>query len=241
MTDFTSGASPDTPGNKIPRREDGAPGRLDFVPDHGIAEEENMENGPKRRLHPLVATASVAVIVLAGVGIAAFTGLLPTSRGSTAPAGQTTAPATKPVAPNQEAARSVAAHRAAREEPAHRRVQVAEARPRCADCGVVESVHVVEVKGKGTGLGAVAGGVAGALLGNQMGNGNGRTVMTLVGAAGGALAGNQVEKSVRTTKHWDVDVRLETGATRVVSLATEPAWRPGDHVRLVNGALQPMN
>ncbi|MDA8109472.1 MAG: glycine zipper 2TM domain-containing protein [Betaproteobacteria bacterium] len=203
-----------------------------------------METESKRKLHPLVATASVAIIVLAGVGIAAFTGVLPTSRGSSAPAEQATAnaPAAPAPAVKKEAARAAATHRAAAEEPAHKRaVQVAQAKPRCLDCGVVESVRVVEVKGQGTGLGAVAGGVAGAVLGNQMGNGNGRTVMTLVGAAGGALAGNQIEKSARTTKHWDVSVRMEDGATRVISLAAEPAWRPGDHVRVVNGALQPLN
>lgn len=195
-----------------------------------------MDTESKRKLHPLVAAASVAVIVLAGVGIAAFTGVLPNSRGSAAPeeqpAASTPAPAVK------EAARP--AHRAATEAPAHKRVAT-QSKPRCLDCGVVEDVRAVEEKGKGTGLGAVAGGVAGAVLGNQIGNGSGRTVMTLAGAAGGALAGNEIEKKVRTTKHWDVSVRMEDGTTHVVSLASEPAWRPGDQVRVVDGALQPRN
>ncbi len=65
--------------------------------------------------------------------------------------------------------------------------------------------------------------------------------MTLAGAAGGALAGNQIEKRVRTTKRWEVSVRLESGTTQVISVATEPAWRPGDHVRIANGAIEPLN
>ncbi len=212
-----------------------------------------MQPESKSRLHPLVATAAVAVIVLAGVGVAAFTGVLPSSRGSPAPAESpvasappAAATAAQAAAHKREAARSSATHRVAREEPtrtaeasARPATQVAQSRPRCLDCGVIESVRAVEAKGQGTGLGAVAGGVAGAVLGNQMGNGNGRTVMTLVGAAGGALAGNQIEKSVRTTKHWDVSVRLENGSSRVISLATEPALHPGDHVRIVNNALVP--
>ncbi|MDA8109339.1 MAG: glycine zipper 2TM domain-containing protein [Betaproteobacteria bacterium] len=105
---------------------------------------------------------------------------------------------------------------------------------------MVESVHAVEVRGQGTGLGAVAGGVVGALLGNQLGEGSGRTVMTLAGAAGGALAGNQIEKSARTTTHWDVDVRLADGRTRVIAYRTEPSWRPGDRVRIVNGVIEPL-
>lgn len=40
--------------------------------------------------------------------------------------------------------------------------------------------------------GTVVGGVAGAAIGNQMGKGTGKTVMTGVGAAGGALAGQQL-------------------------------------------------
>jgi outer membrane lipoprotein SlyB len=229
---------------------------------YGLAEVAIMETGTKRKLHPLVATASVAVIILAGVGTAAFTGLLPTSRGSSTPAEQAAAsapaaaqvpsasqaPAASPApAASQASATSPAAasQSSAETRPVQlaesRPAQVAESRPKCLDCGVVESVHLVEVKGQGTGIGAVAGGVAGALLGNQFGHGNGRTVMTLAGAAGGALAGNEVEKSARTTKHWNVSVRLESGSTRVVSYASQPAWRPGDHVRVVNGTLESLN
>ncbi|HVC10155.1 MAG TPA: glycine zipper 2TM domain-containing protein [Burkholderiales bacterium] len=206
-----------------------------------------MQTESKSRLHPLVATAAVAVIVLAGVGIAAFTGVLPSSHGSPAPAEPAAAPvAAQAPAHRTETTRRIATQRVARQEPtrmagssARPATQIAHSRPKCLDCGVIESVRMVEAKGQGTGLGAVAGGVAGAVLGNQMGNGNGRTVMTLVGAAGGALAGNQIEKSVRTTKHWDVSVHLQNGSSRVISLATEPALRPGDHVRIVNNALVP--
>lgn len=40
--------------------------------------------------------------------------------------------------------------------------------------------------------GTVVGGVAGAAIGNQIGGGRGRTLMTGVGAAGGALAGSEL-------------------------------------------------
>lgn len=40
--------------------------------------------------------------------------------------------------------------------------------------------------------GTVAGGVVGAVVGNQFGGGTGRTVLTGVGAAGGALAGHEL-------------------------------------------------
>src|SRR5437870_872618 len=37
------------------------------------------------RLHPLLTAAAISLIVLSGVGIAAMTGVLPTSRGSSEP------------------------------------------------------------------------------------------------------------------------------------------------------------
>ena len=37
---------------------------------------------PKRTLHPLLTAAAISVIVFSGVGVAALTGLIPTSKGS---------------------------------------------------------------------------------------------------------------------------------------------------------------
>ncbi len=199
-----------------------------------------------KKLHPLVATAAVAVIVLAAAGVAAFTGLLPGTKGAAEPS-SATAPAQAPAAaPEAKSPEAKPAHKPVRRaaapkrtEPAAQRTQVAAARPACADCGVVEGVREVEVKGKGTGLGVVAGGVAGALVGHELGGGNAKTLMGVVGAVGGAVAGNEVEKRARASKQWEVTVRLEDGRSQVVTLAQQPAWRAGDHVRLADGAIEP--
>ena len=45
--------------------------------------------------------------------------------------------------------------------------------------------------------GTVIGGVAGGLLGSSIGSGRGRTAATVVGAAGGAYVGNQMQKSAQ--------------------------------------------
>src|SRR5687768_2679369 len=79
----------------------------------------------------------------------------------------------------------------------------------CTDCGVVVSVRLVEQKGEGTGLGAVVGGVAGAVVGHNIADG--RDLGTVVGAAGGAIAGHQIERHARTTKHYEVRVRMTDG------------------------------
>lgn len=106
--------------------------------------------------------------------------------------------------------------------------EAAQAAGVCTTCGVVESVTAVKHKGKGTGLGAVAGGVAGGLLGNQMGKGSGNTAMTILGAAGGAYAGHQVEKNVRATTSYQTVVRMDDGSKRTFQ---EPAQiAVGSHV-----------
>lgn len=104
-------------------------------------------------------------------------------------------------------------------------------RKECADCGVVVMVRMVERKGDGTGLG----GVAGAIVGREISDG--RDVGTVVGAAGGAIAGHQIERHARTTKHYEVRVRMSEGNEKSVRFATRPAWKPGDRVRLQDGKL----
>ena len=111
-------------------------------------------------------------------------------------------------------------------------------RPICMECGIVESMREVEKKGEGTGLGAVAGGMGGLILGRQVGNGSGQRLAGVLGAAGGAFAGHQIEKSAKTTKSYEVYLRMEDGSFRTVASATPPTWRTGERVRIVNGTLQ---
>ena len=107
----------------------------------------------------------------------------------------------------------------------------------CANCGVVEAVNVIDVKGDGGYLGMIAGGVIGGLLGHQVGSGRGQTAATVAGAAGGAVAGREIEKRVKTTKHYEVIVRLESGGTQAVSYPAEPGFKVGDKVRVEGGTL----
>lgn len=111
------------------------------------------------------------------------------------------------------------------------------AKPLCHDCGQIESVRELEKKGAATGTGVAIGGIAGGLLGRQTGNGRGRDAMTVLGAIGGAIAGNEIEKRTKTVKSYQIDIRFDDGTTRLITQDTPPAWRAGDRIKLVNGLI----
>lgn len=109
--------------------------------------------------------------------------------------------------------------------------------PVCPNCGTVEAINTIQVKGDGSYVGLIGGGLAGVVLGSQVGNGNGRTAAQVLGAVGGALAGREIEKNVRKNTHYEVVTRLESGGAQTVTYATPPAFRVGDRVRIENNLL----
>jgi outer membrane lipoprotein SlyB len=255
-------------------------------------DEDNM-NAPittdsgKSRLHPLVATAAVAVTVFSIAGIAAIAGWLPTGKSAQpeqAPIATTVVPQAAPAAPPpvveakpepqpapapaapaatekkvvKPAPRPVAksAPAEAAPPPAPPRPAPAEVvaapqpapvvtapppPPPCMNCGTIDNMREVTKPGEASGLGAVAGGVVGAIVGSQIGGGTGKKIATVAGAAGGAYAGHQIEKSQKKTTHYEITVRMTDGSVRTLTQDTLPPWRIGDKVRIENGGLVAAN
>jgi len=168
------------------------------------------------KTHPILIAAGVAVLVFCALGAAALMGVLPTagSKAGDPAAPQAQAPAAKPA-----------------KQPA----KVAAAP--CANCGVIEAIRAVEVKGKTSGVGAVAGGVAGGVLGHEIGGGRGvgGAVLTVGGAAGGAFAGDAIEGHMKKRTVWRVTVRLEDGSVRTLQQGAQPPFAVGDRVRIGEG------
>ena len=194
-----------------------------------------MDTVSKARLHPLIAIAAVAIILVCMVGVAAITGLLPGSRSANPPPGS-------PEAAQMSSAAQADADRAASGSPGKTAplMAAAEAPPPaqlCESCGEVESIRAVKHAKKTSGVGMVGGAVLGGLLGNQIGSGNGRILGTVAGAAGGGYAGNEIEKHTQTTTTYEVVVRMENGRVREFPQSASN-WRVGDRVRVVNGALR---
>lgn len=107
----------------------------------------------------------------------------------------------------------------------------------CADCGVVKSVETVKQEGEASVLGAVAGGVVGGLVGNQIGKGNGNTIATIAGAAGGAYAGREIEKKAKSKDVFKVHVHMDNGNDREFTFQEHPGFAAGDKVKVDNDQL----
>lgn len=107
----------------------------------------------------------------------------------------------------------------------------------CANCGTVEAINAIQVKGEGSYIGLIGGGIAGAVLGSQIGDGRGRTAAQILGAAGGALAGREIEKNVKKNTHYEVVTRLESGGAQTVTYAAAPPFKVGDRVRIEGDVL----
>ena len=183
-----------------------------------------------RRIHPLLAVAALLLIVFSAVGIAALTGLIPTSTSSNPPTGEPpeTAQPNERAIPPADAPKPVTKRKAPTAQAA------------AGITGTVESVREVKTKGEGSGVGAVTGGVLGGVIGHQIGEGSGKKLATVLGAAGGAVAGHQVERSAKATSHWEISVRLDNGSVRTLTTDQPPYWHAGDRVRMVEGRLQPV-
>jgi len=105
--------------------------------------------------------------------------------------------------------------------------------------GTVESVNeVVEAKNP-SGAGLIVGGLIGGGLGSLVGSGTGRTVATVVGAAGGAYAGNQVEKGQGQTQvTYQIGVKYDDGTWATIRQASPTGLRVGDRVRVTDRGIE---
>jgi len=193
--------------------------------------------------------AAIAITLFSLVGIGAVLGWIPTSVG-------TPGAATTPVAqvPEQPAAQpeeakpvepkpAVKPRPVVRSEPPHVAARAAVPPPPvvaaiCRECAVIEEVREVEKTGQASGAGAVGGAVVGGVLGHQMGGGRGKDVATVLGALGGGLAGNAIEKNAKKTVEYQIIIRYEDGTKGLFTQATPPSWRSGDKVKIIDGVIQ---
>ena len=159
--------------------------------------------------HPLVWLSGIAIIVFCGTGIAAIMGWIPTSMGQ----GRDSGAATAAVVPAQAVQGQVvqatgAALRAAASVPAQTAVRGA-ARASCAGCGVIEATRQVDRRAESVALPAI----------------------------GAMSAGNDIERQAKSSRSYELSIRMDDGSLRLIHQARRPDLRAGDHVRIVDGAV----
>jgi outer membrane lipoprotein SlyB len=187
-------------------------------------------------LYPMLVIAAIAVIVFSVTGIATMMGWLPSALSQRDSAAKLEQQAPRGEFDQQRPATDAPAPSAPRTDARPVPPPPAAA---CTNCGVIESIRVVEVQGQSSWLGAAGGAVVGGLLGNQIGNGRGRTAATVVGAGAGAYAGNEVEKNVNKSVRYRVRVRMEDGTRRTFHEAKQPSYAVGQKVQVTDRGIRP--
>ena len=154
-----------------------------------------------KRIHPLVAIAAATVTLFSLLGIAAITGLLPSSHSSSpdssrdnqqinamAEPGKASDPGWTESKPGNAQPQKSVVHQSkpataavASNEPAQSTQAVAAPAP-------------VKQQPKNSAVGIGVGAVVGGVIGNQVGSGDGKALATILGAVGGGYVGNEIAK-----------------------------------------------
>lgn len=108
--------------------------------------------------------------------------------------------------------------------------------------GRVSSIEILTVESHNTGGGAILGAIIGGVAGHQMGGGGrGRDVTTGVGAIGGAIAGNHIERrNRRDSEIYRVTVNFDNGRLQQFDYREVDDLQVGDRVKVENGQIYQM-
>jgi len=87
------------------------------------------------------------------------------------------------------------------------------------------------------GAGAVVGGLVGGGLGSLVGGGAGKTAAIIVGAIGGGIVGNEMQKN-QTELIWEIGIRYDDGSYGTITQTQSPGLRIGDRVRVTDTGLE---
>jgi outer membrane lipoprotein SlyB len=95
--------------------------------------------------------------------------------------------------------------------------------------GVIEQITEVQIPtNQHRGLGAVVGGLGGLGIGSLIGAGTGRDVAMVLGALGGAVMGNNVQKKYdQPEPGQQIIVRVTSGVLVMVTQPVDSRLRPG--------------
>jgi outer membrane lipoprotein SlyB len=96
----------------------------------------------------------------------------------------------------------------------------------------IADINEVAIDGRTTGIGSVGGGAIGWSVGHTVGHGGGRYIASAVGAVAGAVAGEQIEKTARRQKGYEILVDLDKGGSIAIVQPADQTFAPGERVRV---------
>jgi outer membrane lipoprotein SlyB len=109
-----------------------------------------------------------------------------------------------------------------------------------AQLGRVSDIQIITTEARTSGGGAILGAVLGGVVGHQLGGGKGRDLATGLGAVGGAIAGNSVERRNKNTNEiYRVTVSLNNGRSQQFDYQEIDDLRVGDKVKIEDGQISP--
>ena len=104
--------------------------------------------------------------------------------------------------------------------------------------GTVDRIEVINRNDSSNVAGTLIGGIIGGIIGHQIGGGTGNTAATVLGAAGGAYAGNQVQQRRRADNEtFRVTVRTSGGSYQTITTDNITDLRTGDRVRVEGSSI----
>ncbi len=117
----------------------------------------------------------------------------------------------------------------------------ADAQAACANCGEIESITPLTVKGEPRAGAALAGAVIGGIVGHQFGSGSGNDAATAAGAVGGAVAGSEIDRQRNATTRYEIVVRMTSGERVDLTQGDISGLSVGDEVKVQGSSIVPVS
>lgn len=111
----------------------------------------------------------------------------------------------------------------------------------CDNCGEVESIQSVQVKGEPRAGAAVAGAILGGVIGHQFGSGSGNDAATAAGAVGGAVAGSEIDRKRNSQTLYQIVVQMDNGQQVKRTVPQRGGLNIGDAVRVQGDQIIPLS
>jgi outer membrane lipoprotein SlyB len=101
--------------------------------------------------------------------------------------------------------------------------------------GRVIQVNQVQIEGTKSVVGPLAGGAAGAAVGSTIGGGTGKTVAVVLGGLAGAAGGAVAEEQLTKKNALEITVQMNNGERTVIVQEADDPFYVGEAVRIIKG------